>query len=192
MNVVCSEMNYTLFLRLIVLWWTTFTKAPAFKTNVFLFFLSENQLESQSMCLDIMISYYFFLSLKETSPFSIIQCLSANWLSNVCLNNSPFHVVETSFRSKQNQSKEWSVFRNHCHVVGCVSIKQLSQIFWFMVNLSRRRRSWKKQFFVFVFALGVRGNRSVWMLRMKGIIKMKKELCMYEYVCMWIIRCHTQ
>lgn len=142
------------------------------------------------MSLAIMISYNFLSSLKEISQFSMIQCLSHNWLSDVCLNISSSQMAGTSFRSKHNESKELSVFRNHWHVVGRVNLMQFYQILWFITNL--RRRSWRRHFFFSLLVLGVRGNRSIWLLRVKVHRKIKKEMCVYVYVCMWIIRCPTE
>lgn len=124
------------------------------------------------MSLAIVISYYFLSSLEEISQFSMIQCLSHNWLSDVCLNNSPSQMADGSFRSKHNETKEWSVFRNHWSVAGYVSIMKFYQILWLMANL-RRRRSWKRQIFC-LLALGARGNSSFWLLRAEVFQKSKK------------------
>lgn len=131
------------------------------------------------MSLAIMISYNFLSSLKEISQFSMIQCLSHNWLSDVCLNISSSQMAGTSFRSKHNESKELSVFRNHWHVVGRVNLMQFYQILWFIANL--RRRSWRRHFFLVCLFWELEGIGASGCWEWRSTEKLKRR-CVYMYM----------
>lgn len=132
----------------------------------------------------------------------MIQCFSHNWLSDICLNNSHSQMVASSFRSKDNETREWSGLGNHCHVAGCVrhckSIR--SSASWQTRKGEEKLRRlffllWVFCLFSFcflcLFVWKVIEGRTASGCSGWGFWKVKKELCVCVcIVYMWVMGCH--